>query len=144
VAALHRHGYDHTPLFLTHDRLDWGPNPFRDQGTWWEVVGFKDVVAGWWRDAAIDHPGSCRVIQKMRFLKQKVKAWNVKVFGHVEKRLEVLQGKEVALDRIADERPLTIEEQGERLEVANEIWEQQGRVDRFWKQKNRGQMGHAG
>ena len=51
---------------------------------WLKVDGFKGLLREWWQGIKVRGRASFRLASKLKFLKQKIKAWNREVFGRLE------------------------------------------------------------
>ncbi|GJY02450.1 RNA-directed DNA polymerase, eukaryota [Tanacetum coccineum] len=92
--CLDRHLSDHRPILLREVHLDFGPIPFRFYHSWFDFVGFDDMIKLSW--ASLDYSnidGMTRFKKKLQDLKVIIRRW-VKT-----KRLEMVGSK---LDTIAE------------------------------------------
>ncbi|GJX81387.1 hypothetical protein Tco_0330868 [Tanacetum coccineum] len=92
--CLDRHLSDHRPILLREVHLDFGPIPFRFYHSWFDFVGFDDMIKLSW--ASLDYSnidGMTRFKKKLQDLKVIIRRW-VKT-----KRLEMVGSK---LDIIAE------------------------------------------
>ncbi|GJR84162.1 caleosin-related, EF-hand domain pair containing protein [Tanacetum coccineum] len=92
--CLDRHLSDHRPILLREVHFDFGPIPFRFYHSWFDFVGFDDMIKLSW--ASLDYSnidGMTRFKKKLQDLKVIIRRW-VKT-----KRLEMVGSK---LDTIAE------------------------------------------
>ncbi|KAL5545374.1 hypothetical protein UlMin_005061, partial [Ulmus minor] len=75
------HSIYHMPIILDTSPVSWGPTPFRFENMWLEHSGFRQECEQWWRGIEVEGWESYRMMEKLRALKDKIKAWNKEVFG---------------------------------------------------------------
>ncbi|PNX96151.1 cysteine-rich receptor-like protein kinase, partial [Trifolium pratense] len=90
VWVLDRDVSDHCPLVLKSSVVDWGPKPFRFNNHWLEDKDFKKVVEEAWGGQVINGWMGFAMKEKLKGLKVKLKAWNKKVYGGLEARIDTL------------------------------------------------------
>ena len=86
---------DHCPVLLDSDGIKSGPSPFRFENMWLKFAGFKDMLRDWWQSLHFSDSYSFILTSKLKALKGILKAWNIEVFGRVDKK------KKEALNRIS-------------------------------------------
>ena len=75
---------DHFPVLLEGGGLKRGPSSFRFENMWLEEKGFKDKMKMWWGSLKFIGTSNYILDAKLRALKNILKIWNKKEFGHVE------------------------------------------------------------
>ena len=77
---------DHSLILL--ERGTWlnGPFPFRFENMWLKVEGFKELIRDWWQNFEFRGTHSYVLMEKIKALKVKLKAWNKGVFGNVDEQ----------------------------------------------------------
>ncbi|GJZ64388.1 RNA-directed DNA polymerase, eukaryota [Tanacetum coccineum] len=74
--CLDRHLSDHRPILLREVHLDFGPTPFRVYHSWFNFVGFDDMVEHTWRSFThSDGNGMIRFKKKLQDLKIIMRRW---------------------------------------------------------------------
>ena len=101
------------------------------------VVGFVENVKGWWESYLVQGTPSFIFAYKLKALKGDLKKWNVEEFGNVETRLNSLWSELRALDSLAEDRQLTIEERDQHSLTQAEIEKTILMVEICWRQKLR-------
>nr|GEZ77073.1 RNA-directed DNA polymerase, eukaryota [Tanacetum cinerariifolium] len=77
VISLDRFLSDHRPILLREFMLDYGPTPFHFFHYWIEVDGFVKMVEDTWNVTSGDSSNAIfNLMNKLKFLKQKIRAWN--------------------------------------------------------------------
>ncbi|GKB59374.1 RNA-directed DNA polymerase, eukaryota [Tanacetum coccineum] len=75
-----RFGYlsDHRPILMRDIHNDYGSVPFKFFHYWWEIDGFDKLIEDSWNDANIcDQNDYINLMKKLKFLKEKIRKWNV-------------------------------------------------------------------
>ena len=85
---------DHFQLLLNGGGLRRGPSTFRFENMWLKVEGVKDLLKYWWEESSFSGSPSFIFAEKLKFLKAKLKEWNINTFGRVEYR------KNLALEQV--------------------------------------------
>ncbi|GJY62634.1 RNA-directed DNA polymerase, eukaryota [Tanacetum coccineum] len=122
AVCLDRHLSDHRPILLREFNVDFGPIPFRFYHSWFDYVGFDDMIKSGWSSFA--HSDGNRMIQfkkKLQDLKTIIRCW-IKIKRHETSRVKknIITDLEVidkALDRgIADDADVS-----RRLELKRQL-----------------------
>ncbi|GJS13387.1 RNA-directed DNA polymerase, eukaryota [Tanacetum coccineum] len=96
VICLDRHLSDHRPILLREAQLDFGPTPFRFYHSWFDYVGFDDLIkTSWLSFSHSDIDGMTRFKKKLQDLKVIIRRW-VK-----SKRLEMSGSKSDIVTELA-------------------------------------------
>ena len=101
---------DYFPLLLEGGGLRRGLSPFRFENMWLKVEGFLDLIRYWWRGIEVRGTTSYRLAAKMKEIKQKLKVWNIEVFGNLEGNKSSALQQVDFWDRVESERSLSLEE----------------------------------
>ncbi|RVX09210.1 LINE-1 reverse transcriptase-like [Vitis vinifera] len=107
-----------------------GPSPFRFENMWLKVDGFKELLREWWQGGARGGRASFRMAAKMKEMKEKIKVWNMDVFGRVEvNKRSALQQIEF-WDRVESGRDLSERETDLKNEAKENFkkWEVRERI----------------
>lgn len=91
-------------------RQNWGPFPFRVLNCWFPDSRFKAIVEASWSSIQVEGWGAFVVKEKLKELKQQLKVWNKEVFGNLNTKRNELVLELNALDKKAEEAPLSVEE----------------------------------
>ncbi|GJT61775.1 RNA-directed DNA polymerase, eukaryota [Tanacetum coccineum] len=74
--CLDRHLSDHRPILLREVHLDFGPTPFRFYHSWFDLVGFDDMIKLSWQSFShSDVNGMIRFKKKLQDLKVIIRRW---------------------------------------------------------------------
>ncbi|KAJ0445701.1 putative RNA-directed DNA polymerase [Helianthus annuus] len=116
VLALDRVASDHRPIVLSTVQSDFGHIPFRFFNSWFEYSGFLEFVLQQCRLFSFSGPADLAFAIKLRWLKNKIKAWmkvekvnKEGIYGEKKKRL-------ANIENMAEERLLLEGELAERAE----------------------------
>ncbi|XP_050222477.1 uncharacterized protein LOC126672566 [Mercurialis annua] len=111
---------DHVRIcFRSENGIDWGPKPFSSVDAW------------------RDHDLVVLSMTRLRELRQKIKVWNVKVFGDQAKKIKDLLQKIHPHDIATESNLLTEEEKTEYCNLKLALWEAEKRVESLLIQKSR-------
>ncbi|XP_058721864.1 uncharacterized protein LOC131593391 [Vicia villosa] len=81
---------DHCPMWLVVDKEDWGPKPFKFDNEWFNNKEFLHFVEFEWKAIIVRGRGDFILKEKFRIIKDKLRWWNITVFGKFD--LEVEEG----------------------------------------------------
>lgn len=128
---------DHCPIILMEDERDWGPRPFRFLNAWALHPKFISLMEETWSKSQVVGWAGYRCLKKFKALKQKLKVWNIEVFGKIEFKLQVAEEEAHVIELIAQERALLGNEQARRKELMREVWRLNKMLAWTWLQKSR-------
>ncbi|KAL5557970.1 hypothetical protein UlMin_034181 [Ulmus minor] len=126
---------DHMPIILDTSPVSWGPTPFRFENMWLEHSGFRQECEQWWRGIEVEGWESYRIMEKLRALKDKIKAWNKEVFGDTRIIKKEVVEKIAGLDKKEEMTQLDVGERGLRLRLRNQVEELVFKEAVAWRQK---------
>ncbi|XP_058782487.1 uncharacterized protein LOC131656963 [Vicia villosa] len=91
---------DHAPIWLTDNRKDWGPKPFKFNNLWLKHEDMNNFVEEEWKKIVIKGRGDFCLVEKMKTLKNRLTWWNINVFGWIDLKINN-DGKEMhSLDNV--------------------------------------------
>ncbi|XP_010650408.1 uncharacterized protein LOC104879402 [Vitis vinifera] len=128
---------DHFPILMDGEGLRRGPIPFRFENMWLKAEGVKDLLKLWWEEGSFSGSASFILAEKLKFMKAKLKEWNINSFGRVEYR------KNTALEQMEywDAKEKISRLSLEELEARNEAKEEYKKwvllEEITWRQKSR-------
>jgi hypothetical protein len=128
---------DHFPVMLACGMGRRGRIPFRFENMWLQAEGFVEQVKSWWDSYYIEGNPSYVMARKLKALKGDLKIWNVEVFGDIGKRKKEMEDELDELDRIGENRELTVEEVNKRDECSNSLERILFQEEVSWRQKSR-------
>ncbi|KAL5549263.1 hypothetical protein UlMin_004494 [Ulmus minor] len=126
---------DHMPIILDTSPVSWGPTPFRFENMWLEHSGFRQECEQWWRGIEVEGWESYRMMEKLRALKDKIKAWNKEVFGDTRLIKKEVVEKIAGLDKKEEMTQLDVGERELRLSLRNQMEELVFKEAVAWRQK---------
>ncbi|KAL7220774.1 hypothetical protein ACSBR2_013629 [Camellia fascicularis] len=112
---------DHCPLLVMEDERDWGPKPFRVLNAWFLHKNLRSFWESKWEEAIVVGWVGFILAQKLKFLKNGLKGWNVEVFGNVINQLKLVEGELHSFDLLAEVRDLDGEEKARRSKATAEM-----------------------
>ncbi|GKV35275.1 hypothetical protein SLEP1_g43574 [Rubroshorea leprosula] len=78
---------DHCPILLRHQKVNWGPKPFRFFDVWLEQEGCREVIREAWRRKRIHGWAGFRIKEKLKNTKEAVKKWSRNFALEIERRI---------------------------------------------------------
>ncbi|XP_050211903.1 uncharacterized protein LOC126662059 [Mercurialis annua] len=137
LTSLPRGLSDHVPLlFQSKSKFDWGPKPFRSMDIWWDHPEFSSFVGSSW-ELIFAADSSLPLVRRLKHLRERIKTWNLEVFGDQNKKHADLIAEASQLDNIADSRALSDAEKDRFAAVKNNLWIVEKRLESLWLQKFR-------
>ncbi|XP_058746484.1 uncharacterized protein LOC131619402 [Vicia villosa] len=110
---------DHCPIWLLFDKVDWGPKPFIFNNEWFSDKNFLSFVKEEWKGMEVLGRGDFVLKEKLRLIKDRLRWWNLNIFGKVD--LEVEDGVRVLND--SDDREMWEEEVHlNKIKASRKIW----------------------
>ncbi|KAJ0535080.1 putative RNA-directed DNA polymerase [Helianthus annuus] len=119
VLALERGASDHRPIVLSTVQSDFGHTPFRFFNSWFEYNGFLDFVLQQCGEFSFSGPGDLALAIKLRWLKNKIKAWLKMEKARKEGIYSDKKSRLASIERLAEERLLLDGELAERADCRN-------------------------
>lgn len=55
---------------------------------WLKEIGFKEQIENWWKGMQFQGVSSFNMMQKLNFLKTKLRTWNKEFLGRVDVRMK--------------------------------------------------------
>ena len=104
---------------------------------WIKEEEFKELIRGWWNSFEFKGTSSFVLTEKIKALKDKLKAWNKEVFERVEENKKIALKKVATWNDIERQRPLSTSELGERLSTMEEFKKSSIMNETSWRQKSR-------
>ena len=124
--------YDHCPLFLETEIIDWGPKPFRSLDTWFTDPEFINFVKKEWLMVGDD-----AVTNKLWKLKAPWKNWNKNAFGNIDQAIKKLEAKLDIINRLYESRSHDEVEVARKLGLQSHIEKWYVRKELYWRQISR-------
>ncbi|GKV36093.1 hypothetical protein SLEP1_g44261 [Rubroshorea leprosula] len=135
--GLNRSISDHCPVILKKVNSDWGPKPFRALNCWDQHPDFIRVVEDIWKTTEVGGWSGYVCKEKFKQLSNKLKTWNIEVFGNFEHQIADAKAKIKGVDSKNEENEITEEDILLRREGFSELWEAWQRREVAWKQKTK-------
>ncbi|XP_058765712.1 uncharacterized protein LOC131639232 [Vicia villosa] len=110
---------DHCPIWLLSNKVDWGPKPFIFNNEWFSNKDFLSFVEEEWKGMEVSGRGDFVLKEKLRIIKDRLRWWNLNIFGKVD--LEVEEGVRVLNE--SDDREMWEEEAHlNKIKASRKIW----------------------
>ncbi|XP_058768560.1 uncharacterized protein LOC131642301 [Vicia villosa] len=115
---------DHCPVWLVCDNSNWGPKPFKFNNEWFANKEFLHFVEKEWKLLLIEGRGDFVLKEKLRLLKERLRWWNINVFGKID--LAVEEGVRILNegDELVDEEDAAVSllEADRRRRASKDFW----------------------
>lgn len=98
---------DHSPINLSCEQQNWGPSPFRFQAMCLHNTNLLELMKDWWESYSFSGSASFILAKKFQTLKENIKAWNIDVFGKVDRQIESILAELPTLDSMTDNGSIT-------------------------------------
>lgn len=131
--------FDHCPIMLRGEDLNWGPKPFQFNNCWLQHQDFDHFVLNAWSEIQVRGWKTFAFKEKLKLLKVRIKKWNLEVFGNLDAQIIKLVDKLKEFDELASIRSLDEEELKRKKEVTDEMWKVMSRKESLLFQKSRSQ-----
>ncbi|XP_058750389.1 uncharacterized protein LOC131623395 [Vicia villosa] len=130
---------DHFPIWFKGNVRNWGPKPFKIFNAWMKHAEFYSFVEKCWLDAPISNRFIYPFKEKLKFLRSKLRVWNVKVFDLLDLQEENAFKELNALDfAMMGDNPVDIDSLAiNRLMASKKMWEVVRHKESFLRQKAR-------
>ncbi|XP_058783440.1 uncharacterized protein LOC131658124 [Vicia villosa] len=79
---------DHFPVWLVVDSENWGPEPFKFNNKWFQNKDFSNFVKKEWNAFEVYGRGYFVLKEKLGLLKDKLRWWNLNIFGKIYLEME--------------------------------------------------------
>ncbi|KAF8393657.1 hypothetical protein HHK36_021903 [Tetracentron sinense] len=124
ASLLNRNTSDHSPILLklVSSMERYGPTPFMFQNMWTSHMDFLKMVEMSWNEHMVADSGLCKLVGKLKRLKQRLRVWNKETFGRVSgtRELEEMVEKYEAL--LQTEYSESVEEEFLVYKAELELW----------------------
>ncbi|XP_058752710.1 uncharacterized protein LOC131625893 [Vicia villosa] len=79
---------DHCPVWLVYDNSNWRPKPFKFNNEWFANKDFLSFVEKEWQSFSVEGRGDFVLKEKLRLIKERLRWWNLNVFGKIDLAVE--------------------------------------------------------
>ncbi|XP_028079607.1 uncharacterized protein LOC114281359 [Camellia sinensis] len=118
-------------------RRDRGMREFNTMIDQLEMIDLPMLVEETWSESQVVGWARYKCLKKFKALKQKLKVWNIEVFGKIEFKIKAAEEEAHAIELIAEERALLGHKQARRRELMGEVWRLNKMLEWTWLQKSR-------
>ncbi|GJT57077.1 RNA-directed DNA polymerase, eukaryota, reverse transcriptase zinc-binding domain protein [Tanacetum coccineum] len=134
--SLDRFLSDHRPIIMREIHYDYGPTPFKFFHYWFEIDGFDKLVEESWKEANVtEHNSYSKFMQKIKYLKEKIRTWHKLYKENSNNRKSVLKAELNDLDVVIDNGNGTTTDVNRRQEVVQLLQEVEKNIDMEMAQK---------
>ncbi|GKB98504.1 RNA-directed DNA polymerase, eukaryota [Tanacetum coccineum] len=134
--SLDRFLSDHRPIIMREILYDYGPTPFKFFHYWFEIDGFDKLVEESWKEANVtEHNSYSKFMQKIKYLKEKIRTWHRLYKENSNNRKSVLKAELNDLDVVIDNGNGTTTDVNRRQEVVQLLQEVEKNIDMEMAQK---------
>lgn len=122
---------------MVDDKKDWGPKPFKFFNAWLTIPNCLKIMEASWSETMNHKWAAYRLINKLKRMKDLLKAWANEEFGDLQRKIERIEGDLHNLDTKAEVEVLSEEERGTRRNLKDEMWRLSRLNEWMWMQKSR-------
>lgn len=94
---------DNFSVIIESSRAKWDLTPFRFENMWLHHYYFLSIVKSRWVECSVSSREGCRYMKKLKYVKEKLKVWNLEVFRNFRVRKREVLLKLEALDKSESE-----------------------------------------
>ncbi|RVX16773.1 LINE-1 retrotransposable element ORF2 protein [Vitis vinifera] len=109
----------------------------RFENMWLLHPEFKEKFRDWWQECTVEGWEGHKFMRKLKFIKSKLKEWNIVVFGDLRERKNHILTDLGRIDRIEQERNLNLDLVSERTLRRKELEDLLLKEEVQWRQKSR-------
>lgn len=80
---------DPIPIWIQDNKLNLAPKPFKKFSCWFEHHDFVSFINEVWKSGQVQEKCAYVMKERLNFLKEKLRKWNVEVFGKVNLEVDV-------------------------------------------------------
>ncbi|KAF5180995.1 Line-1 reverse transcriptase isogeny, partial [Thalictrum thalictroides] len=135
--AMERFESDHRVIMLKCNNKSKGSSPFRFELMWFEEDDLVQLIDEWLRSFPNEGCPSFNWWKKVKLLKVKLKEWNRETFGRIDKLLDEKSKEVDSLDAKEEASQLSLEEEGYRALLKEELNNLLNKADISFRQKFR-------
>ncbi|WKA09802.1 hypothetical protein VitviT2T_027421 [Vitis vinifera] len=128
---------DHSSICLETNPLKWGSTPFKFENMWLLHPEFKEKFRDWWQECTVEGWEGHKFMRKLKFIKSKLKEWNIVVFGDLRERKKHILTDLGRIDRIEQEGNLNLDLVSERTLRRKGLEDLLLKEEVQWRQKSR-------
>ncbi|GKU94128.1 hypothetical protein SLEP1_g7656 [Rubroshorea leprosula] len=85
--GLNRIVFDHCPILLKQQEVDWGPKPFKFFDTWLEQEGCRELIKETWSKVDIQGWAGYRIKEKLKMTKEALRKWSKEFVPETDRKI---------------------------------------------------------
>ncbi|GKV37508.1 hypothetical protein SLEP1_g45534 [Rubroshorea leprosula] len=129
--------FDHCPLLLKNEKVDWGPKPFKFFDAWLDYPDCKQLISQVWNSDAVSGWMGFRLKEKLKKTKKALKEWSANHMADVDRRISGAEKNIAELDRKEENSQLTAEDIELRRSSFLDLWKNMRIKESMLQQKSR-------
>ncbi|GKV21936.1 hypothetical protein SLEP1_g31858 [Rubroshorea leprosula] len=135
--GLERTVSDHCPVLLKHERVDWGPKPFKFFDAWLQDPGCKEMIRKTWNSTAVEGWYGFKLKEKLKSAKKALKEWSRNSVIEVDRKIMEAERVIAQLDERGENVQLSPSEIEKKRSSFLELWKNLKLKENMWQQKSR-------
>lgn len=136
---------DHWFVVLQTNAHSYGPKPFCFENMWTTHSFFKDLVSKWWMECHVEGWKCFKFMQKLGYVKGKLREWNRNTFGNLKANINNLTVELDEIDKLVEDGEGLDADLGlKRREVLSYLELNIKAKEMFWHQKAKTRWIHEG
>ncbi|GKV27152.1 hypothetical protein SLEP1_g36355 [Rubroshorea leprosula] len=128
---------DHCPILLRHNKVDWGPKPFRFFDSWLELEGCRELIKDVWNKANIQGWVGFRLKERLKLTKEALRKWNQNLVSDIDNKINKAVAEIAQVDLKGEREQLMEEEIKARMEAFLDLWKNLKHKESMLQQKSR-------
>ncbi|GKV32614.1 hypothetical protein SLEP1_g41208 [Rubroshorea leprosula] len=128
---------DHCPILLRHQKVNWGPKPFRFFDVWLEQEGCQEVIREAWRKENTHGWAGFRLKEKLKSTKEALKIWSRNMVPEIERKMREAMTEIAQLDVKGEAIQLSEGEIERRKQASLIVWDNIRFKESMMQQKSR-------
>ncbi|GKV25907.1 hypothetical protein SLEP1_g35285 [Rubroshorea leprosula] len=135
--GLERTVSDHCPILLKHERVDWGPKPFKIFDAWLQEPGCKEIIRNTWNSTTVEGWYGFKLKEKLKSVKKALKEWSRNSVTEVNRKIMEAERVIAQLDERGKNVQLSLSEIEKRRSSFLDLWKNLKLKENMWQQKSR-------
>lgn len=128
---------DHCPVVLFDKEINWGPKPFKFLDCWLDHPDFRNFVRNEWKSFEVHGSASFIIKEKLKMLKNSLRAWNHQCFGHLDSKINSIKKDLEELHIQLEENSWDATDLSRKRSLNSELWQLLKRKECLAAQKSR-------
>ncbi|GKV14959.1 hypothetical protein SLEP1_g25757 [Rubroshorea leprosula] len=135
--GLKRTVFDHCPILLKSEKVDWGPKPFKFFNSWMDQPRCIEIIRNAWKSCVVKGGYGLRFKEKLKFTKNALKKWDGSSMTNVDRRIMETKKEIEEIDKKGENGLLNHTDVERRRGCFIDLWNNLKIKENMWQQKSR-------